>query len=83
MIEWIDHLHEHFVNPAVVTAGHYEAPSAPGASTLLRPESVAEFSYPMGPAWQAAMGTSGHPGPITHEVRPHRASGMEGRPTTT
>ena len=83
MIEWIDHLHEHFVNPAVVTAGHYEAPTAPGASTQLRPESVTEFSYPMGPAWQAAMGTSGHPEPITHGAGPHRAPGMEGRPPAT
>ena len=33
MIEYVDHLHEHFVNPAVVTAGHYQAPTAPGAST--------------------------------------------------
>ena len=83
MIEWIDHLHEHFVNPAVVTAGHYQAPTAPGASTQLRPESVTEFSYPMGPAWQAAMGTSGHPRPITHGAGPHRAPGMEGRPPAT
>jgi L-fuconate dehydratase len=55
MIEWIDHLHEHFVNPAVVTAGRYQAPSAPGFSTELRPESVAEFSFPAGAAWRAAI----------------------------
>jgi L-fuconate dehydratase len=58
MIEWIDHLHEHFVHPAVVTAGHYQAPTAPGASTALRPESVAEFSYPAGPAWQGHLTTT-------------------------
>jgi L-fuconate dehydratase len=51
MIEWIDHLHEHFVNPAIVTAGHYQAPAAPGASTRIRPESLAEFSFPDGAAW--------------------------------
>jgi L-fuconate dehydratase len=55
MIEWIDHLHEHFVNPAVVTAGRYQAPAAPGFSTELRPESVAEFSFPAGAAWRAAI----------------------------
>ena len=54
MIEWIDHLHEHFVNPAVVTAGRYQAPAAPGASTQMRPESLAEFSYPAGPVWRDA-----------------------------
>jgi L-fuconate dehydratase len=52
MIEWIDHLHEHFVNPAIVTAGRYQAPSAPGFSTQIRPESLAEFSFPDGPEWR-------------------------------
>jgi len=52
MIEWIDHLHEHFVSPATVTAGRYQAPAAPGFSTALKPESVAEFSFPTGAAWR-------------------------------
>jgi L-fuconate dehydratase len=54
MIEWIDHLHEHFVHPAAVTAGRYQAPIAPGASTRMWPESLAEFSYPAGAAWRDA-----------------------------
>ncbi len=52
MIEWIDHLHEHFEAPAVVSGGYYVAPQAPGASTRVRPESVAEYTYPDGAAWQ-------------------------------
>jgi L-fuconate dehydratase len=60
MIEWIDHLHEHFTNPAVVTAGRYQAPTAPGASTQVRPESLAEFSFPTGPAWRDAQATPGN-----------------------
>jgi L-fuconate dehydratase len=60
MIEWIDHLHEHFTSPAVVTAGRYRAPVQPGASTQLRPESVAEFSFPAGPTWRS--GAAGAPG---------------------
>jgi L-fuconate dehydratase len=51
MIEWIDHLHEHFVTPAVVSRGRYLAPSAPGASTQMLPESLSEFSFPAGAAW--------------------------------
>jgi len=51
VIEWIDHLHEQFVTPAVVRNGRYLTPTAPGASTELRPESIAEFSFPSGPAW--------------------------------
>ena len=51
-IEWIDHLHEHFAAPAVVTRGRYRAPETPGASTEILPEALAEFSFPSGPAWQ-------------------------------
>jgi L-fuconate dehydratase len=53
-IEWIDHLHEHFITPARVIGGRYVTPTAPGASTQLRPESVTEFSFPGGAAWQAS-----------------------------
>ena len=51
-IEWIDHLHEHFAAPALVSRGCYRAPEAPGASTEILPEALAEFSYPAGAAWQ-------------------------------
>jgi L-fuconate dehydratase len=51
VIEWIDHLHEHFVAPAAVSRGRYAAPTQPGASTEMRPESVAAFTFPSGPAW--------------------------------
>ncbi len=54
MIEWIDHLHEHFTSPAAVAAGRYQAPTAPGASTRMRPESLAEFTFPSGAAWREA-----------------------------
>jgi len=53
VIEWIDHLHEQFVTPAVVVGGRYVTPTQPGASTELRPESIEEFSFPSGPAWAA------------------------------
>jgi L-fuconate dehydratase len=59
MIEWIDHLHEHFTAPARVAAGRYLAPDKPGASTEIRPGSLAEFSYPDGPAWRDAGGPGG------------------------
>jgi L-fuconate dehydratase len=50
-IEYVDHLHEHFVDPAIVANGRYLAPSAPGFSTRMRPESLARYTYPEGPAW--------------------------------
>jgi L-fuconate dehydratase len=55
VIEWIDHLHEHFVVPARVRDGRYCTPAEPGASTELRPESLAEFSFPSGPAWTGSV----------------------------
>jgi L-fuconate dehydratase len=51
-IEWIDHLHEHFAAPATVVNGNYRAPETPGASTEIVPESLAEYSFPSGPAWR-------------------------------
>jgi L-fuconate dehydratase len=53
VVEYVDHLHEHFTDPAVVEAGRYRAPSAPGFSARLRPESIAAYRYPDGSEWQA------------------------------
>lgn len=52
MIEWIDHLHEHFDDPAVVVRGRYRAPTAPGASAAMRAESLEMYGFPGGSAWQ-------------------------------
>ncbi|WP_369245406.1 enolase C-terminal domain-like protein [Streptomyces sp. R41] len=57
VIEYVDHLHEHFTDPAVVVAGRYRAPSAPGFSARMRPESIAAHSYPDGPVWQTSKGS--------------------------
>lgn len=52
LIEWADHLHEHFETPARVARGRYVTPLAPGASTRILPESLAEYSFPDGSAWR-------------------------------
>jgi len=51
VIEYVDHLHEHFVDPAVVTRGAYRAPTAPGFSSRLKPEALVRYSFPDGPEW--------------------------------
>ena len=51
-IEFVDHLHQHFVDPVVVIDGSYVAPGRPGFSSQIRPESLDEFAYPTGPAWR-------------------------------
>lgn len=49
--EFVDHLHEHFVDPVVIRRARYMAPSRPGYSTEIRAESRAAYSYPDGPVW--------------------------------
>ncbi len=51
VIEWVDHLHEHFVAPAVVREGRYVAPTEPGYSVEMLPESLDRYAFPLGPVW--------------------------------
>jgi L-fuconate dehydratase len=53
VIEYVDHLHEHFIDPVRVAGGRYAAPTAPGLGAQMRPESLAEFAYPGGPVWSS------------------------------
>jgi L-fuconate dehydratase len=59
VIEWVDHLHEHFKEPAVVREGRYLAPLAPGYSVEMLPESLDEYEYPNGRAWADAVAIGG------------------------
>jgi len=51
-IEFVDHLHEHFVDPARISGGRYVAPAATGFSAQMRPESLKRYRFPNGAAWQ-------------------------------
>ncbi|MEV5486654.1 enolase C-terminal domain-like protein [Streptomyces bobili] len=55
VIEYVDHLHDHFVDPVVIREGHYTAPTAPGFSAAMRPESIARYTYPDGGFWAADL----------------------------
>ena len=52
VVEYVDHLHEHFVDPVVVERGRYVVPTAPGYSITMKPESLDAFAYPRGAAWR-------------------------------
>ncbi|TMF67660.1 MAG: L-fuconate dehydratase [Chloroflexi bacterium] len=52
VLEYVEHLHEHFLDPVVIRDGCYVPPRAPGYSITMRPESLREFAYPSGPAWR-------------------------------
>ena len=51
IIEYVDHLHEHFVDPVKIVNSRYVAPAAPGYSATMKPESLDEYEFPNGPAW--------------------------------
>ena len=52
VIEYVDHLHEHFVDPVAVRDGHYQAPHRPGFSAQIRTETLDRFRFPDGPEWR-------------------------------
>lgn len=51
VIEFVDHLHEHFLTPVRIHRGHYLLPAEPGYSIQIRQESLTRFAYPSGEAW--------------------------------
>jgi L-fuconate dehydratase len=54
IIEYVDHLHEHFVDPVVIKKGRYMPPTMPGYSITMKPESLDEYEFPVGKAWASA-----------------------------
>jgi L-fuconate dehydratase len=57
VLEYVDHLHEHFTDPVRIAGGRYLAPAEPGFSSTLRPESLRDYEFPHGAAWQQLDGT--------------------------
>jgi L-fuconate dehydratase len=54
VIEYVDHLHEHFVDPVRLRNGRYLVPESPGYSITMKPASLERFAFPDGPAWTGA-----------------------------
>ena len=53
VVEFVDHLHEHFLTPVRIERGRYLLPENPGYSIEIRPASLAEYAFPNGAFWQA------------------------------
>jgi L-fuconate dehydratase len=51
ILEYVDHLHEHFVDPVRIRNARYLAPTAPGYSITMKPESLDAFEFPSGREW--------------------------------
>ncbi len=53
VIEYVDHLHEHFIEPVVIRNGCYMPPRMPGYSITMKPASLEAYRFPDGAVWQA------------------------------
>ena len=53
VIEYVDHLHQHFTDPVVIRNGRYVTPRGPGGGARMHPESVAAYTFPNGPQWKS------------------------------
>ena len=51
MVEYVDHLHEHFVDPVRLVGTSYRAPDRPGYSAEILPASRAAYAFPDGAVW--------------------------------
>jgi L-fuconate dehydratase len=51
VLEYVDHLHEHFLDPVVMQADRYMPPRASGYSIEMKAESLARYEFPGGEAW--------------------------------
>ncbi len=77
ILEYVDHLHEHFLHPVEVRGGRYRVPTAHGYTIEMRPESRAAFAFPDGPFWAARQVMTGsrtrpEPGPLAKPSREPR-----------
>ena len=53
IVEYVDHLHEHFVSPVVMKGDRYMPPWTPGYSIEMKPESLERYEFPSGEVWKA------------------------------
>ena len=51
VLEYVDHLHGHFIDPVRTKAGYYIPPEMPGFSVEMKPHSIAEHTFPNGKIW--------------------------------
>ena len=52
VVEYVDHLHEHFVDPVRIVNGRYVCPTMSGYSIEMKAKSIADHMFPGGAAWQ-------------------------------
>ena len=55
VLEYVDHLHEHFVDPVTMRTGRYLPPVAVGYSISMKSNSLLEYQFPGGAAWKGTQ----------------------------
>jgi L-fuconate dehydratase len=55
VIEYVDHLHEHFLDPVRIRRGRYLLPEMAGYSIAVRQDSLDRYSFPDGEVWQGEL----------------------------
>ena len=61
IIEYVDHLHEHFQDPVVVNNGAYMPPKSPGYSITMKSQSLEDYDFTNGKIWQNELSTIKNP----------------------
>jgi L-fuconate dehydratase len=56
ILEYVDHLHEHFLDPVEIKDGRYVPPSVPGYSIEMKPDSLDAYEFPNGSVWTERSG---------------------------
>lgn len=52
IIEYVDHLHEHFLDPVHIKNGAYMPPQLPGYSIEMKSQSLIDYEFPLGKIWK-------------------------------
>ncbi|MDQ6754239.1 MAG: fuconate dehydratase [Actinomycetota bacterium] len=68
MIEYVDHLHEHFVEPIRITNGRYGAPVSPGTGAQILSPSLEKWRFPGGEGWLEIGNRAAVTGPVVSPV---------------
>ena len=55
IIEYVDHLHEHFLDPVQIKNGAYMPPSMSGYSITMKEQSLKDYEFPNGKIWKEEL----------------------------
>jgi L-fuconate dehydratase len=58
VVEYVGHLHEHFLSPVVVTDGRYRLPTSPGYCVAMYDDSLVRYGFPDGEVWKETAAAS-------------------------